>query len=845
MSWLATITGIFFIGHSLFGPTNPQMMAQVLADRGVTVEAQIINGAPLSWQWEHGADAEGTNARTTLPTGRFDTVILTEAVPLHNHIAHSGTAENAKRYYDLAVRANPRARVFLQEVWHDMRSGSGVDIPYDDRDDIPWLERIKQDLDTWHGVLDSVNAQRPHGAEPMRLIPAAQALALLAGEIRAGSVPGIRGIDALFSDDIHPNDLGFYFLTMVQYATVTGESPEGLPRRLQDRWGGRYAAPNPAQAQALQRIAWAAVDAYRETAPPAPAPAAEQAAAQTAATSTDSFESIATRAQPGFDPPPIPEGPVPLAIGLAGVNDWSAQQPFVDVFKTAREWVGHLPGEWGGVSHAELDQAGYLDENGWPQAIPPELGSIGTVILTDLPEDASSAAGRYVLSFDGKGIVEVTGRARNVRYGNQQVSFDFAPGDGSVDIRIQRTDLGGDYVRNIRVIKEENLAIYEAGAVFNPIWIDHVMGFDVYRFMNWMQTNGSTQSEWRDRPKPGDYTWGRNGVPVEVMVELLNRTGADGWFNMPHLATDEYMQRFAEIVRDTLWVEQKAYVEYSNEVWNWQFPQAQWAEEQAKARWEKEYTWVQYYAKRAVEMSRIWTEVFGAAADERLVRVVATQTGWIGLEDAILLAPEWVAEENGRAIPATHFDAYAVTGYFGGTLGWEDRAPMVRRWLDDSLAAARAAAEERGLTGAARDTFVQAHRYDLASAQAWAEIRDGAVSGDPADTLLASFETLFPHHAEVAERHGLDLIMYEGGTHVTASAVLVDDVELMEFFHHLNYSAEMGELYREMIAGWHAAGGKLFNAFLDVYRPNKWGSWGHLRHLSDDNPRWDALIGYR
>ncbi|MEY8837875.1 hypothetical protein AB9K41_02415, partial [Cribrihabitans sp. XS_ASV171] len=258
-----------------------------------------------------------------------------------------------------------------------------------------------------------------------------------------------------------------------------------------------------------------------------------------------------------------------------------------------------------------------------------------------------------------------------------------------------------------------------------------------------------------------------------------------------------------------------------------------------------EYAWVEYYAKRAVEMADIWTEVFGDQAEDRLVRVIATQTGWIGLEQTILEAPDWVAEEDGRAIPATHFDAYAVTGYFGGALGWEDRLPMVRRWLDDSLAAARATADAQDLTGEARDAFVAEHRYDLATAQAWAEIRDGAVSGDPADTLLANLETVLPHHAEVAARHGLDLIMYEGGTHATASAPLVDDVELMEFFHHLNYSPEMGDLYREMIAGWHALGGSLFNAFLDVYRPNKWGSWGHLRYLSDENPRWDALTSFQ
>ena len=48
-------------------------------------------------------------------------------------------------------------------------------------------------------------------------------------------------------------------------------------------------------------------------------------------------------------------------------------------------------------------------------------------------------------------------------------------------------------------------------------------------------------------------------------------------------------------------------------------------------------------------------------------------------------------------------------------------------------------------------------------------------------------------------------------------------------------------LYGELLAGWQMLSDAPFNAFVDVYRPGKWGSWGALRHLGDDNPRWQAL----
>lgn len=83
--------------------------------------------------------------------------------------------------------------------------------------------------------------------------------------------------------------------------------------------------------------------------------------------------------------------------------------------------------------------------------------------------------------------------------------------------------------------------------------------------------------------------------------------------------------------------------------------------------------------------------------------------------------------------------------------------------------------------------------------------------------------------------------MYEGGSHVVGIGPMVEDAALTSFFTHFNYTPEMGALYQELLAGWQALGGSLFTAYSDVGAPGKWGSWGALRTLSDQNPRWDAL----
>lgn len=858
MSWLSSIVGVLFVGHSLFGQTNPQMLKDVLQQAApqAEVSAQIINGAPLKHNWDHGADTD-INARDVLGQGDTNVVILTEAIPLQNHLDWSGTAEYAQKYYDLAVKSRPDTRVFLQETWHNLLSGTGAEVLYDDGADVPWRDRLDQDLAKWRGIVTAVNAGRAGETPEMVLIPAGQAMARLDSLISEGAVAGLSDIRDVFADDIHPNDIGFYFLTMLQYAVLTGESPVGLPHRLSDPWGGSYKTPNAELAKDLQSIAWAVAEtegAVPGDAPPVAASATGADAGDPPPADTLPIDPVPvdpTSVDTASDTPgaiaPAFYGPVPLSIGLSGVTDWSAQSPFLDVMKTARPWIGHLPRQWGGVTHEDLEAAGYLDDHGWPLEKPPELGSIGTMLLTDMPEQAMSLAGRYRLRFEGNGIIEVRGRAKNVRYGKNEVQFDYAPGPGSVDVRIQRTDRtrSGDYVRNITVVKLDHVAAYDAGAVFNPVWLDRLMGFQTVRFMDWMLTNHSTQSTWANRPKPDDYTYSRKGVPIEIMVELANRVGVDAWFTMPHLADDDYVRQFAQTVKDTLWHDLKTYVEFSNEVWNWQFQQAVWADKMALERWGKKNAWLQFYIMRASEIADIWADVYGAEKADRLVRVITTQTGWLGLEVDMLAAPLWVAETPDAGPPTDHFDAYAVTGYFGGGLGLEDRWPMIAQWIEDSRLHALKAADERDLTGEARAVFLDAHQYDTALAQAAAELRDGIVSDDPEGSLSDLVSRVFPYHAEVAQRHGLDMIMYEGGTHVVGIGPMVDNGDLTAFLHRLNYSAEMGALYTDLINGWRAAGGTLFNAYVDVYAPTKWGSWGTLRYLTDDNPRWDALESFK
>lgn len=817
MSILTLLADILYVGHSLVGPTLPAIVEAGLARQGVemTVSAQVINGAPLRYGWDHSDQGERGDARRILPGGQTKVLILTEAQPLGEQIQWNDSAGYVEKFARLAWEARPDTQVYLYETWPSRNIAEGL----------PWREQLTADLPAWESLAGRANAARPPQAPPVRLIPAGQAMGALADAVVAGQVPGISSVDDLFDDDIHPSGRALSFLALVHIAAITGKDPSGLPALLTRHWPSRDAVLTDAQAAAFQRIAWKVVSDYRT----GEVVRESAAAAQVVPVPAKSPD------QPAVQGVTNPR----LALGLSGVTDWSVQQPFLDLMKTARPWVGHAPGRWGGVEFETLRDAGALDEHGWPRTIPDGATGLSTLILTDLPADAGGVAGRYVLRHAGRGELVVKGRASVVEEAEGRVVFDYVPGAGSVEIVITALD-AADPVRDISVVRQDRVAAVEAGAIFNPDWLERIRGVRGLRFMDWMATNNSTLSTLAQRPVPDDFSWAVKGVPVEVMIALANELRADAWFTLPHLADDALVRGYALAVRDGLAPGLRAQVEFSNEVWNWQFAQAAWADRECRARWQAADCWMQYYGMRAAEVMDIWADVFGDEAEARLTRIVAVQTGWMGLEQQVLEAPLVVAE--GRDPPARHFDAYAVTGYFAGSLGAEEKADLLQGWLGESRAAAMALAAQQGLTGAAAEAFVAAHRFDLATERAAAELENGSVTGQPADTLASLLDTVLPYHADIAKQHGLELIMYEGGTHVVATAGrLLEDAEVTAFFHHLNYSAHMGRLYGLLQEGWARLSAAPFNAFVDVYAPTKWGSWGALRHLGDANPRWDAL----
>ncbi|CUH79435.1 calcium-binding protein [Tropicibacter naphthalenivorans] len=792
----------------------------------------FVDGLPPSANWGfEGIRGVWGPGQGAFGDGGFDAVVITPGnfiqyqLPDVPYDGDNPTGESPlgamTRLVDWLAEESPDSQVYLYEGWAAM-DGISAEFP-------PSPEALARyhlyntgDYHLWfEDVIDRLDTTRPEVG--VQLIPVAS---ILSGLMSPGGVLDGMPAEALYVDNSPHGTPTLYLLAaMVTYAAIfDAPPPEGFepPITLHPDVVAKY----PQIAQAI----WEAMPEVKAL------KAAKAAGPEAIAAEVAEVDDLPQRQPVALPPRGVrPDGIPALGMGLNGISDWSTQHPFIDIFKTSRPWVGHLPGQWGGFTTEQLYAGGHLSENGWPLSIPEGVESLEAVLLTGQPAGSDSLRGQYVLRYEGKGKIRLEGRAKRVRYTEGEIGFFYEPGgeEGLVGVKLTEID-AAEPIRNITIVREDLLPFHEAGALFNPDWIEVIQDVRSVRFMDWMLTNGSPITTWDERPRLEDATWVQWGVPPEVMIRLANTIGADPWFNMPHMADDDYIRQFAQLVKTGLDPRLRAYVEYSNEVWNRIFPQAAWAEAQADALWGSSQTgWMQFYGMRAAQVMDIWTEVYGTDTD-RLIRVVATHSGWPGLEESILMSPLGYLR-LGRS-PKDSFDAYAVTGYFGYEMGGDDMAARMNDWLDRSEALAVEAGEAQGLKRVALREFVKETRFEAAIAPVTLALEEGS--------LRQLTQEVFPYHAAVARRHGLDLVMYEGGTHVSGHGAQVDDERLSDFFTQFNYTPEMAKLYELLLAGWTQAGGTLFNAFVDVAPATKWGSWGAKRYLEDQNPRWDMLMAF-
>ncbi len=342
-------------------------------------------------------------------------------------------------------------------------------------------------------------------------------------------------------------------------------------------------------------------------------------------------------------PLPAPR-PAIIGINVADVQYFSSAAPFANL-AIGSEWNDtqwrHLPEDW-------------QDRDGNLLSVPAD--GVATRFLLIPPTGPEGMEVRC--TFTGAGALDVRGAIGPARPGPHSLGFRIANERGKQSFPWLIVT-GFDPARPLRDLDCRDARLPRT-ARFRPEFLRFLKGFGVIRFMDWQHTNADTAVPWAERHTPASLRVDRDGVAIEDMLALAREAGADPWFTVPWNADDDYISRFARMVRDALPAGRSVYVEVGNEVWNTGFPVGQQAIKEGLARGlgaDANTAGTRRHAQRSAEVMRLWEAAF--VGRRGLVRVLAMQH-----------EQPWNAElALSYADTAAHIDALATAPYVGTTLG--------------------------------------------------------------------------------------------------------------------------------------------------------------------------------
>ena len=501
-----------------------------------------------------------------------------------------------------------------------------------------------------------------------------------------------------------------------------------------------------------------------------------------------------------------------VGMNLENVVDWSPAWTFTDIFQASRGWIAHEVNTATGAMAWDVGATNPIrvDANGNPAVLSSRVNAsgqtlkqmAGTLMFRDI--DGAYPGGTYRAEWDGTGVVTFGFDARAVATGRSADGRNFAdlqvtPSNSGISMRVEVTS-PTDPVRNVHIWMPawngQSFAgqRWQPGAdfsPFHPLYLQRLQPFGALRFMGMQETNSSDIRTWADRRDANDIRQGSgiegspseplaNGMSVEYMVQLANDLDADAWFNMPHMADDTFVRNFASYVRDHLKPGLKAYVEWSNEIWNfgWGFEASQWVLEQTRLPQNAGLDNWQVAGREAKRDLDIWTDVFRGQAD-RLVRVAA---GWA--------ANDWVTNRVVESMGGS-FDAIAIAPYFNPN---DEKR--------DSYTAATTV-----------DTILTDTRAAVAESVGW--VRNHRVLADTWSNSLG---------------RGIKLLAYEGGPHMDGR-----NAPYQSAFYAAVNDPRMGDIERDYLRALDAEGMDLYVDFQFTGQSGAtpWGDFAKLHRMDE------------
>jgi hypothetical protein len=466
------------------------------------------------------------------------------------------------------------------------------------------------------------------------------------------------------------------------------------------------------------------------------------------------------------------------------------------------------------INHtARYSNASGYDEQGWP------LSDFDLVLLDGRPATEWTGAiddpeeyrvdysGRYAGSFRGSGTVQASGTSvsvENTAYDAQTntTSFEIVIGGfpganhGLVFLSFTNTSRTPAAPLNTGITE---LKVHRPGYPLNTnkVFTDEYLAlckaadFACYRYYTMQNIwNGEPaypeKTLWADRKIPADASQNsmaningkRDAWCWEYIVQLSIILKKDIWVCI-HLSCDEnYVKNLAQFLKDSLDPAINIYVESSNELWSpTQTTHGPYNQADAQARG---ITFDQNHARRTVELSQWFAEVFGQSEINKRIRVImAGQHAYNGRSDNHL---NYINDTFGP--PKDYIYANSIALYFGSSnASSTDPDAIVSGMIDN-------------INSQINDTQVSTYRKNhLDKAVSW-DLPGGCTS-------------------------------YEGGPHLPAGGGTTNlDAQILA---HRTEGMEQ-VLMHNFIQGWEELGGGLAMYFTLSSSYNRYGCWG----LTDD-----------
>ena len=530
-----------------------------------------------------------------------------------------------------------------------------------------------------------------------------------------------------------------------------------------------------------------------------------------------------------------------LGSNVGSPDKMTASIPFTDIFKSSTGWYTSCEFDWRtkrGIDPGCTQQNAFntreqslldMDANGWVRSLPaPNQNPIFTSVTSSWSLPESFPTGRYVVLYEGQGVIKLTGDLKIISEHQGRTVFDLNSPKRNLRLNISRVN-PANYLRNLKIVPIQNEANHRR-QIFNKDYIARMQPLHAIRFMPWSNPRGNDAEEWSQRtPVEFSHYTGAKGVPAERMIDLANATNTAPWISVPYKASDDYMRQYARMVKNRLRKTQKVYLEYSNEMWNVIFPGTTYAARKADKLWNFPYKEknsyqrrvsmaANWYAKRTVEMCQIWKKEFANEAG-RVVCILASQSSapWAGKET--LDCPLW-KEANGCG---RYVDAYAIGPYFGDYIARKEHRDTVKSWLRDP-------------DGGMNRLFTEIEQ-------------GGQVDKDTGGgSINLTMNAYVKQNVALANKYGLPLMAYEAGQHLIRfdPPHTVKDPAVLNLFMSAQKHPRMKNAYTRYLQAWNReTRGGLMMHYYAIGKPTPKNFFSMLDHSRQPStPKYQALMEY-